>query len=171
MNTNQWTEPERLLREWLQRARESQHSHHESGKSCRNLNYAIAVPIILITALLGTAAFATAQNHATGITNYIFGSLSFVAAALTALQVNLRLTQRSEQHQTIGAKYGNIRREIEQILAVPEDQREAPNVALSRIRHELDAISGDGDVVSRRIFERTQRRLKRNDTAHTSAPA
>lgn len=169
MDADSWVEPERLLREWLQRTRVSQHSHHEAGKLCRRLDYLLNIPVLLITAFLGTAAFASLQSSTANISKIVFGSLSFAAAALTALQTHLRLGDKSQEHKSIGARYGNIRRDIEEILALPPEQREPASTALNRIRDRLDAISSEGDVVSRRIFERTQRRLARKDAAVTTS--
>ena len=163
MSVESWAEPERLLRAWLQRTRLSQHSHHDAGKICRRLNYCLSIPVLLITAFLGTAAFASLQSDTTVTSKAIFGSLSFVAAALTAVQTNLRLGDKSEEHKKLGAQYGNIRRDIETVLALTAEERELPEVVLTRIRGELDAMSAEGDVVSRRIFDRTERALARKD--------
>jgi hypothetical protein len=165
MDANSWQGPERLLREWLDRARVSQHSHHEAGKFCRRCNYLLNIPVLIITAFLGTAAFASLQGGTSVPTKIAFGSLSFAAAALTAVQTNLRLGDKSEEHKTLGARYGNVRRDIEMVLALPSEQREPPNVVLARIRSELDALSAEGDVVSIKIFERTKRALADKDAA------
>lgn len=165
MADESWTGAEELLRDWLQRARESQHSHHEAGKFCRSANYWLAVPVIILTAVLGTSAFASVANAVSGTAKVYFGTLSMLAAVLTALQTHFRYAERGERHKNLGAQYGSIRREIETVLSLQPSHRGEPSTVLDHIREKMDAISAEGDVVSRRIFERTRRRLARKDAA------
>ena len=44
--SDEWEDAEKLLRDWLRRSREGQHSHHEAGKFCRSVNYFLAVPVM-----------------------------------------------------------------------------------------------------------------------------
>jgi endonuclease/exonuclease/phosphatase (EEP) superfamily protein YafD len=160
-----WAAGERLLREWLRRAREGQHSHHDAGKSFRRANYWLAVPIIIIMTSLGTAAFATISSQLTEVGRLWFGALSILAAVLAALQTHFRYAEKAEKHKNLGAQYGAIRRHIEAVLSLPYPERGKQADVLDEIRYKLDAISADGDEVSRRIFERTQERLAYKDRA------
>lgn len=163
MSEDNWASAEKRLNVWLQRARREQHSHYEAAKFFQKAHYLIAVPIILITASLGTAAFATITAKVDGTAKAWFGGLSMFAAVLSALQAHLKFSEKSERHKGLGAKYGSIRREIESALSVPPADRGAQKDVLDGIRAKFDAISNDGDIVSRRIFERTQARLERKD--------
>src|SRR5215207_3652237 len=169
MAHDEWEDAEELLRTWLARARDSQHSHHEAGKVCTRLNYLLAIPIIVISTALGTTAFAAITRNVTGTAKIWFGILSMTAAVLAALQTHLRYAERGEKHKNLGAQYGNIRRYIEEVLTLPADERGTQKMVLEQIRSDLDAISAEGDVVSRRIFEKTKRRLAEKDSRRTAA--
>ena len=169
MADDDWKSAEDLLRTWLQRTRDSQHSHHEAGKLCKRLNYLLAVPIIVISTSLGTAAFATLSSDITGMAKTWFGAFSMTAAVLAGLQTHLRYAERGEKHKNLGAQYGNIRRNIEEILILPVNQRGPQKRVLDTVRSDLDAISAEGDVVSRRIFEKTKRRLAEKDSRRQDA--
>lgn len=158
-----WGPADDLLRTWLRRAREGQHSHHEAGKALKRANYALAIPIIVITTALGTAAFATITTQLAGGWKVAFGGLSITAAVLSTLQTHLRYSERAEKHKNLGAQYGNVRRRIESVLATPHDEREDRRSILDEIRGKLDSLSTEGDVVSRRIFTRTISRLEERD--------
>jgi hypothetical protein len=171
-----WAAGDELLRTWLRRAREGQHSHHEAGKYFRRANYWLAIPVIVITTTLGTAAFATINTQLAGAGKIWFGLLSMSAAVLAALQTHLRYAEKAEKHKSVGAQYGGIRRRIEAILSLPPDQRAKQADIIEELRQKLDSISSEGDVVSRRIFERTQKRLaskdrKRSDAQNLPTPA
>ena len=158
-----WSLAEPLLRDWLRRARESQHSHHEAGKFCLAANYWLSVPVVVITTILGTTAFASIQREVSGRLKIAFGAVSMVAAVLSGLQIHFQFGRRSASHKSLGARYGNIRREIEELLALPASQRGDPKKALGRIRSRTDALSSEGYVVSRKIFEQTIRDLAKRD--------
>ncbi|MEU8607136.1 SLATT domain-containing protein [Actinoplanes sp. NPDC048791] len=163
MSDPAWDSAEELMRTWLQRAREGQHSHHEAGKLLKRANYALAVPIIVITAGLGTAAFATIATQLSGGWKVAFGVLGIAAAVLSTLQTHMRYAERAEKHKNLGAQYGVIRRKLETILATPREEREDRRAVLDEVRSKFDALSGEGDVVSRRIFDRTIKRLAERD--------
>lgn len=161
-----WIEPEKLLNDWLRRARESQHSHHESGKSCMRFHYWIGVPAAVLAGLLGSAAFVSLQKAAVSDRAKIgFGAFSLLAAVLATLQTVLKFSERSERHKVLGATYGNIRREIETVLALPPSMRGAPKSVLDTMRSKLDKISAEGPVVPTRIFNRTLSMLRAKDKA------
>ena len=154
-----WQGADVLLRDWLRRARESQHSQHEAGKYYRIVNYWFAVPVIVITTALGTAAFASIEKTVSNSAKVWFGIASLVAAVLSALQTHFHFSERSETHKSIGARYGNIRREIEEVLAVPTEQRGDVQAVVSRIRERLDALGSEGPAVPSKIFNKTLRML------------
>lgn len=165
MADENWKDAETLLRDWLRRARESQHSHHEAGKFCRAINYWFAAPVIIITTVVGTAAFASIEKQVSDSAKIWFGVVSLLAAVLSALQTHFQFSERSEKHKSLGATYGNIRREIEEVLSLPPGQRGDMKKVMSRIRERLDAIASEGPVVSRRIFNRTLKMLSAKKTS------
>ena len=153
-------EAELLLRKWLDRARRSQHSHHEQGKFLKRVNYWFAIPIIVITTTLGTSAFATLSQDVSPSMRLWFGGLSILAAVLAAIQTRLNFISRSETHKSLGAKYGNVRRQIEETLVLSPTLRGDPRTVLSEIRGKLDSLGSEGDAVHPRIFTRTVSKLR-----------
>lgn len=163
MTEPSWNDLESLLRRWLKRAREGQHTHHEAGKLFRRAHYWLAVPVIVITTSLGTAAFATISLGIGTAGKAWFGGLSMLAAALAALQTQFRYLERSENHKATGTKYGNVRRKIEMLLVLPESERGKPGQVLKEISEKLDSISADADAVSSRIFRKTLAAMAADD--------
>jgi hypothetical protein len=125
----------------------------------------LAVPVIIITTALGTAAFATITSNLSAGAKGWFGALSLVAAVLAALQLNFRYLEKAEKHKYLGSQYGGTRRSIESILALSEESRGDVKAVLSDVKSQLDRIGSEGDAVSRRIYERTVQRLAVRDRA------
>ena len=151
----EWEAAEGLLRDWLRRARESQHSQHEAGKYYRRVSFWFSVPVVVITTVMGTAAFASLERSISDAIKIWFGAASLLAAVLSALQTYFHFSERSETHKNLGARYGNIRREIEEILVLPPAARGEMTSVLNRIRQRLDALSAEGPAVPTRIFLKT----------------
>jgi hypothetical protein len=160
---NDWERAEKMLNEWKIRVRHSQHSHHEAGKFYKMLNYALSVPVVVLTAAIGTSAFASLQKQTSDTAKLWLGGLSMLAAVLTALQTHFQFGQRAEKHKALGAQYGNIRREIEEILVLPPQERGDRRKCLDEIRAKKDEIGGEGDVVPRWIWNRTLKMLEKKD--------
>ncbi|GIM95693.1 hypothetical protein Ato02nite_074860 [Paractinoplanes toevensis] len=165
-----WDGAEAAMRTWLRRTREGQHMQYEAAKHFRRAHYIIAVPVVVITTIVGTATFANITNTVPAATKVWFGSLTLLAAALAALQLHFRYLERAEKHKNLGAQYGKIRREIESVLALTAQSRGDAKETLERIRSELDRVSGDGDAVSRRIYNKTLKTLAARDQAKRNRP-
>ena len=162
-----WEKADELLKLWLTRARNSQHSHHEAGKIYLTRHYWFGIPVVVLTTVLGTAAFAT-EKTVSDLWKHLFGYGSMVAAALTAAQTHFQWAERAEKHKSLGARYGDIRRDIEEILSLPFDDRGDPKEALGRIRTRLDSISAEGPVVPEWIWNHTLKMLAKKDRLTTS---
>jgi hypothetical protein len=168
-----WTEQsESLLRTWLRRARYSQDSNYAQGHVYLRANYFLAVPVIVITTVLGTAAFASLQTQVASLgVKLSVGVLSIVAAVLAALQTHFKYSQRAEKLKNLGARYGDIRREIEEVLSLPVADSSAASKILDDIRKKFDAVASEGDLVSSRVWKRTVRSLERKDAARPDGPS
>ena len=162
-----WEKTEVLLRDWLRRAREDQHSQHEAGKFCRSFNYWLRIPVIVLTTALGTAAFASLEKQVSNSIKMWFGGLSIFAAVLTAISTHFKFFEQSEMHKILGAKYGIIRRDIEAVLHLPMNERESPKVVVDRIRKQFDDIASEGTVVSGRIWKKTVKMLRDKEVPPT----
>ncbi len=128
------------------------------------MNYLLGGPAVLLTAFVGTAVFGAIEKQViTPAWQIALASLSAMAAVLTAMQTFFGFAEKTEIHKKLGSAYGNIRRDIEQMLALPRSLRPDPKTTLDRIRADLDKISGEGPVVSDWLWKRTMRTLQKKD--------
>jgi hypothetical protein len=163
MSTEEWGKVEARLKEWMVRTRHSQHSHHEAGKFYKTLHYIYGVPVVVLTTVIGTSVFASLDKQVADNMKIWLGALSMSAAALTAVQTHFQFSERSEKHKGLGARYGNIRREIEEVLTLPSVYQTDPKKIMDEIREKLDAIGSEGPVVPRWIWNRTLKMLNQKD--------
>jgi hypothetical protein len=135
------TEETELAREWGRRAIAAQHAHYFLATRLHRRNLALGLPVVIVTAVVGTSVFATlsaAEGQISPGLRVLVGSLSLLAAVLAAMQTFLRFAERSERHTQAGDWYSAIRREIEELLALPPEKRGDPKKALDLLRKELN---------------------------------
>jgi len=155
MNEKQQT----LLTDWYRRARESQMIHYECGSHYAKWNYRLGVPSIILSALVGTAVFASLDsadiNH-----KILIGLISMLAAILTALHTFLGYAQRSEKHNGAAAGYSSIRKTLERMETSPTDYVDNFNSEMALIQSELDNLAENAPTIPESIGKNAIEKLK-----------
>jgi hypothetical protein len=108
-----------LLEERKQLAWAAQHAYYERAGILGKLNYWIGVPVVIVTAIAGSAIVA---NHSgdNPIPGWI-GVITVSAAVLASLQTFFRFGERAAFSAVAGNRYGLLRRRIEDCLAAPPE--------------------------------------------------
>lgn len=137
-----WTVAETdLAREWGKRAAAAQHAHYYLATNLRRRNLALGIPVVILSAIVGTALFASlaasSDSFPLGL-RLAVGSVSLLAAVLAAIQTFLRFAERSERHAQAADWYSAIRREIDELLALPVDKRGESKRTLDSLRKEFN---------------------------------
>lgn len=146
---------EELVVAWLRRARESQMTHYEMATRLSTRNHWIGVPVIMISALVGTSAFASVLSELIPIwAKIIVGVASVLAAVLAALQTFFKYSERAEQHKVFAAKFGALRRELETIHASGRAAQECDS--LNALREKLDRLAEEAPAVPTEVFDKIQ---------------
>lgn len=147
--------PDELVRAWLRRARESQLSHYEMASRLTKKNLWMGVPVIAITALVGTSAFGSIVADLVPLwAKVAAGSASVFAAVLASLQTFFKFSERAEHHKTFAAKFGAVRRELETLHASGKVAHEANIVNV--LREKLDRLAEEAPAVSSDVFSHIQ---------------
>ena len=147
--------PEELVLAWLRRARESQLSHYEMANRLARRNLWMGVPVIAITALVGTSAFGSVVADLVPIwAKVAAGSASVLAAVLASLQTFFKFSERAERHKTFAAKFGAVRRELEALHASGKVAQEANFVTV--LREKLDKLAEEAPAVPSDVFTHIQ---------------
>jgi hypothetical protein len=142
-----------LLKTWYDRSAGNQYLHYVAADHYRKATYLLGVPVIVLSAAVGTSVFASLQQQPTLWVQVSIGLASVVAAVLASLQTFLRYGERSELHRLAGAKYGAVGREIEHFLSrsdiLADDQ-------ISELRKRIDALGLDSPNVPRFLIAKAR---------------
>jgi hypothetical protein len=148
--------PEELVLAWLRRARESQLSHYALANRLATQNLLMGVPVIVITAAVGTSAFASVVSELIPVwAKVAAGGASVLAAVLAALQTFFKFAERAERHKTFAAKFGAVRRELETLHASGRAPQEINFVNV--LREKLDRLAEEAPPVPDSVYAHIQR--------------
>jgi len=97
----------------------AQHAYYERGAVLGKLNYFIGVPVVIVTAIAGSAIVVN-QTNDNPIPLWV-GLITVSAAVLASLQTFFRFGERAAFSAVAGNRYAMLRRRIEDCLAFPPE--------------------------------------------------
>ena len=109
------------------------------------MHYYIGIPSIVLSAIVGTAVFATLERTVDIGAKLVVAFISVAAAVLAAVQTFLRFSERSEAHRQAYAGYDGVVREIEQALVLGKSNEQV----LDHIRKRLDTLASAPELATR----------------------
>jgi hypothetical protein len=165
-----WTpEVHHALAEWRNRAAAAAETHFATANRLSALNMVLGIPVVVLTALVGTSVFATLQESVSTRMRIYAGVAIVAAAVLASLQTFLSSAQRAETNWEAAEMWSAIRRGITEKLALnPENiaTHENPEQYLDGLRKRMDEVALESPGMSSRRF---QSHLKRIESPGTSS--
>jgi hypothetical protein len=125
-----------LLEDWHLRVTAAQFGHQARAATTRNKSIWLGLPVVIMTTLVGTSAFATFNEDSSPESKILVGVISIVAAVLASIQTFLGYSQVAERHRIAATRYANARRTIELALTRHDAS------AVDAIRSEMDKVGG-----------------------------
>ena len=110
------------------------------------------MPTVALSAVVGTAVFATLQQQSCFWLQLGVGAMSVLAAILTALQSTLRYQELAEKHRSAGAKYNALGRELELMRTYPEISAEK----IEDLRIRIDSLAFESPHIPQSVHEHMQ---------------
>ena len=153
-----WTKSERqLLAEWTARITAAQHAHYYLMTQLRRRNLMLGIPVIVLTAAVGTALFSSIANGDTAApvwAKITAGVISALAGVLAAIQTFMKFSERAEKHAVAADWLAAIRRDLEVVSATPEAARGDPTVVLAKLRKEINRIAQSAPAIGEQVWHR-----------------
>ena len=149
-----------LLRGWLVHAHKCRDRHDLAARHCDTLRYAIGVPTIMLSAIVGTSVFSTLGKSPEQLLKLLVGILSVAAAVFASLQTFMDYPARAERHRSAAAKYKGLIHETEQALC-REPNRQSPDAAqIAGLRDRFADLEESMPVVPQRIYNQVEDRYQ-----------
>lgn len=150
----EWTNKlEDVLENWRLRAWASQIAHYRVASRLRTRDRALGLPVVILTTAVGTSIFATLNEQTVDLwLKILAGTVSLGAAILAGIQTFFGFAQRADQHVLAADWYAAIRRNIEQLLAMPREWRGDAKECLDGVRKEMNHVGSQFPEIGERIW-------------------
>jgi len=157
---------EELLHDWYNRVRESQFGHYGAAKYYGGLHYYLGIPVVVLSGIVGTSVFASIGRTTDRILTIIIGMVSVLVAVLGSLQTFLRFSERAEKHRIAAARYGAVRREIEQLRGLNFDANENIREFVDKLRARMDGLAEESPDIPLRVWRNNEAHRFRSGLQH-----
>ena len=154
-----WTpEADKLLEEWRNRAYAAQSAHYLMAERFTRWNYLLGIPVVILSSVVGTAIFSNLDGRIK-FGNWIIGSVSILAAILSSLQTFLRLSETATHFGVAADWYSAIRRDAEELMALPRDFRGDAKSCFDSIRQEMNKVGQKAPPLGERLWAQSAERF------------
>lgn len=113
-------ETDELVKQWRTGVRISHRAHFDAAARCDRMSKLLGIPTIALSTLVGTSIFASLESSPGRTAKAIAGLAGIASAVLAALQTFLGYTDRAQRHREAALRYGQLRRELDDLLTFPE---------------------------------------------------
>lgn len=167
---------EELLRDWRKRLAAASEAHYRLASGLRRKNLWLGIPTVICSAVVGTSLFSTLEGPDVQVKlspkfRAAIGAMSLFAAVLAALQTFLRFGERAEKHVVAGDWYAAIRRDVDQLLALPHEARGRPKDCFDRVRKEMAKVGQQSPEIGDRLWAVMASKYGLDDTTFPPASA
>jgi hypothetical protein len=120
----------------------------------------LGVPAIVVSTFVGTAIFASLSSATHGVVpTILFGMLSVASAVLAGLQTFLKYSELAERHKIAGARFADIKHQIEMVAVFRSNSPELLESKLSEIEERWEEIREESPNIPARIWQRIERTM------------
>lgn len=137
-----------LIDDWHRRAQQVQDAHYDSGLYYERFFLGLGIPVIVLSAFTGGTEVLGYMPETVG------GVISLCIAVLAGLQTFLKYSQRAERHRIAGARYGGIRRDLEEIECQLSMLGDQAFERVHQVKNRMDSLATECPEIPHRILAR-----------------
>ena len=140
-----WTrQEEEILVQWCDKALCYRWLHEKSENKYKKFNYALTIPVIILSTLTGTANFGLnsfVPEEFIKRAQLIIGGVNIFAGILGTLQNFFRYAQNTEAHHNASLGWAKFHRNVSIELIIEPEKRQPPREFISYCRTEFDRLT------------------------------
>jgi hypothetical protein len=154
------------LRDWERRAAAAAEVHFQIAEGLSRWNVSLGIPVVVLSAIVGTGVFATLTEDVDPSIRIAAGSVSVIAAVLASVQTFLRFGERAERHRVAAERWSAIRREIEKARALHAENAGDPKQLLDDVQARMDEAAEKAPAMPDRRWKQALAKRERAATRH-----
>lgn len=152
-----------LVENWYVRIRAVQAGHYQYANNLRKKNFLLGVPVVALTAIVGTSVFASlSEQNPSMELKIIVGLVSMLAATLASLQTFLNYSEQSAKHLDAATKLSSLKKEMEEKLVLFGDSEEGIDSYIQSVRERWTQITNEAPLISSRAFGKNSKKYARD---------
>jgi len=132
-------------------------AHYLTAKRYNRLNNWLGIPVVILTAIVGSAIFVSLSENPAVELRIATGFLSVLATVLASLQTFFKFPELAEKHSVSGAGYTKLKRKIDSVqlkFRGKPTEREAFIEELDRITDEISKLDSDSKDIPDSIYDK-----------------
>lgn len=161
---------ESMLAGWLELLGILNRGHFNASKKYGRANDILGGAVVIATAVVGSAIFASLGKAPNTIVQILAGLVSLTATVLAALQKFLGFADRAQKHQDAACSYGILRKEVQVLLAGLDGTRDL-DARIDSVRTRWDEIEKIAPTIPERIYQKAEKTAHSHHTPPHTAPA
>jgi hypothetical protein len=147
-----------LLQNWRSRVYAAQSAYYLEATRFKRWHYMLGIAVVVLSTIVGSSAFAD-KPAGQGIPAVMIGLMGSLAAILAGLQTFLKLAESAALHGVAADWYASIRRDIEELQALPSHLRGNVKDTLDAIRHNMNKAGQNAPQLNEHLWARMARRF------------
>ena len=155
-------ETETLLQNWHGRVYAAQSSYYLEATRYKRWHYLLGITVVILSTIVGSSAFAE-KGGGFSLPTLMIGVLGSLAAILAGLQTFLKLGESAALHGVAADWYASIRREIEELQALPRHLRGNVRATLDALRQNMNKAGQNAPQLNEHLWARMARRFGVNE--------
>ena len=148
----------KVMEKWQKRSITSQSAHYDAGNHYEKLFLVLGCLVVTLSAAIGSAEVLVPSSRIAEIgadhVKAVSGVISLLIAILAGLQTFLKFSQKAERHRVAGAKYGDIRRSLEEIDIVSIESVSDAKIELHEVKKRMDSMALESPELPNRIVKK-----------------
>jgi hypothetical protein len=149
-----------LATQYRLRAHAKARSHWLAAKDADRLHTFLGVPVVALSAIVGSAVFATISARPDPPWQIATGMLSVAAGVLAAIQTFFRPAERADHHRRAAAGYAALHRSFKLFDLEHRSDRQGRDTALDELRRRLtqfDELEKQSPDLPDRLYDQAVR--------------
>ncbi len=138
---------------WHFRVERVQNAHYEAARYFSKRHFWIGMPAVLLSTVVGTTVFASISEQPEKVYQISVGLISIAAACLTAMQTFLKYSEESEKHRLAGARFSNLKHEIEMTSTFLLEKDSELKEHLAKIEEKWSSYREENPSIPDRIWK------------------
>lgn len=151
-------ETEVLLQNWHHRVYAAQSAYYLEAERLRRWHLLLGIAVVVLSTIVGSSAFAE-KGMGYGLPSVLIGTMGSLAAILAGLQTFLKLSESAANHGMAADWYATIRREIEELQALPRHLRGNAQSTLDGVRQNMNKAGQAAPELSEYLWASMARRF------------